>query len=118
MGAGGIVGLNYGTIDNCLGNFNIFHTGGIAGNNTNTGNIKNCSVFGSLHSGGGIVWINSGNIDNCKNYMSEIRAGSINGGIAGENQGINAVINSCVNYSNLSANSRDYSIIRRYIRSG
>ena len=70
---GGIAGENYGTIRNCTFNGTVTGeegVGGIAGSNTENGQIVSCSVSGTIRgktSTGGIAGNNSGTIINCKN---------------------------------------------------
>ena len=75
---GGIVGVNYGSIENCKFSGNVIgdnEVGGIAGVNEETGEIRRCesnaNVIGN-HSAGGIVGNNHGILNNCSN------SGSIN----------------------------------------
>ena len=75
---GGIVGVNYGSIENCKFSGNVIgdnEVGGIAGVNEETGEIRRCesdaNVIGN-HSAGGIVGSNHGILNNCSN------SGSIN----------------------------------------
>lgn len=71
--AGGIAGLNYGTIDNCIfvgSSFSSSNAGGIAGGNASSGIISNCKVAGCVTSyvvSGGIVGNNLGSIKSCDN---------------------------------------------------
>lgn len=70
---GGIVGRNYGLIDNCtfsgtVGGDN--EIGGIAGRNASTGEIRRCTstaVVTGNHSVGGITGSNQGTLNNCTN---------------------------------------------------
>ncbi len=75
---GGIVGVNYGSIENCKFSGNVIgdnEVGGIVGVNEETGEIRRCessaNVIGN-HSAGGIVGSNHGILNNCSN------SGSIN----------------------------------------
>ena len=75
---GGIVGVNYGSIENCKFSGNVIgdnEVGGIAGVNEESGEIRRCessaNVIGN-HSAGGIVGSNHGILNNCSN------SGSIN----------------------------------------
>ena len=70
---GGIVGVNYGSIENCKFSGNVIgdnEVGGIAGVNEETGEIRRCesnaNVIGN-HSAGGIVGNNHGILNNCSN---------------------------------------------------
>ena len=70
---GGIVGVNYGSIENCRFSGNVIgdsEVGGIAGVNEETGEIRRCesdaNVIGN-HSAGGIVGNNHGILNNCSN---------------------------------------------------
>ncbi len=108
-GFGGIVGTNYGTIDNCITKGQIrthgensTSTGGIAG--TNTGKISNCKNYAQMDiassRGGGIAG-ESGNpqgtpiIEKCINYGNIKNSGNYKGGIVGELSG--GIIDSCAN---------------------
>lgn len=75
---GGIVGVNYGSIENCKFSGNVIgdnEVGGIVGVNEESGEIRRCesgaNVIGN-HSAGGIVGSNHGILNNCSN------SGSIN----------------------------------------
>ena len=70
---GGIVGVNYGLVENCsftgtvIGDTNV---GGIAGSNAETGEIRRCKNAGVVlgdHSAGGITGSNDGTLNNCGN---------------------------------------------------
>ena len=70
---GGIVGVNYGLVENCsftgtvIGDTNV---GGIAGSNAETGEIRRCKNAGVIlgdHSAGGIAGSNDGTLNNCGN---------------------------------------------------
>ena len=70
---GGIVGVNYGLVENCsftgtvIGDTNV---GGIAGSNAETGEIRRCKNAGVIlgdHSAGGIAGSNDGILNNCGN---------------------------------------------------
>lgn len=73
---GGMIGENYGTIENCIffgivigGN----STGGIAGYNGSGGTITNCNAFGAVRGTkytGGIVGQNAGTLLRCTNAAS------------------------------------------------
>ena len=71
--AGGIVGINYGTIDGCTFTGNVegkSNTGGIAGVNEADGSIKNCAANGSVIGKtmtGGIAGYNAGTITDSDN---------------------------------------------------
>lgn len=68
-GEGGICGINYGIIANCLNTSSIdnaFETGGICAENYGT--IVNCVNFGEIsdsQNSGGICGINEGTVENC-----------------------------------------------------
>ena len=90
--AGGLVGVNKGTIENCInksvtiaGNSSK-GKGGIAG--INAGTIKSCSnnvvVDGNM--AGGVAGINNGNIKNCVNSAKITGVGYV-GGICAKNTG-------------------------------
>lgn len=70
---GGIVGVNYGSIENCKFAGNVIgdtEVGGIAGVNAESGEIRRCestaNVIGN-HSAGGITGSNHGILNNCSN---------------------------------------------------
>ncbi len=70
---GGIVGVNYGSIENCKFSGNVIgdtDVGGIVGVNEESGEIRRCesnaNVIGN-HSAGGIVGNNHGVLNNCSN---------------------------------------------------
>ena len=70
---GGIVGVNYGSIENCKFAGNVIGdtaVGGIAGVNAESGEIRRCestaNVIGN-HSAGGITGSNHGILNNCSN---------------------------------------------------
>lgn len=70
---GGIVGVNYGSIENCKFSGNVIgdtDVGGIVGVNEESGEIRRCessaNVIGN-HSAGGIVGNNHGILNNCSN---------------------------------------------------
>lgn len=105
---GGIVGKNYGTIENChnKGSFNgnIIQAGGIVG--WNIGTVRNCTNSGnfdvSCSSVGGIVGMigeagkPASTIEYCKN-TGTIRGSAAAGGIVGQNLD-GSTIKSCNNY--------------------
>ena len=70
---GGIVGVNYGSIENCKFTGNVVgdtDVGGIAGVNAESGEIRRCESSGNVignHSAGGIVGNNHGILNNCSN---------------------------------------------------
>ncbi len=70
---GGIVGVNHGTIKNCVFQGTVSGrdtVGGIAGINERTGTIAGCSVKGRItgyYSTGGVVGINHGALNYCTN---------------------------------------------------
>ncbi len=70
---GGIVGVNYGSIENCKFAGNVIgdtEVGGIAGVNAESGEIRRCESSGDVignHSAGGIVGNNHGILNNCSN---------------------------------------------------
>lgn len=90
---GGLVGANWGTIEECYNNGNITSTdyaGGIAGLNYET--ISNCYNSGiiacsSYSYAGGIVGTNSGTVDLCYN-IGNIKSTNYKGGICGKNSDI------------------------------
>ena len=70
---GGIAGVNYGSIENCVFRGSVEgdnEIGGIAGTNEATGQIRRCSSDAAVqgnHSTGGIVGSNHGILNNCSN---------------------------------------------------
>ena len=70
---GGIVGVNYGSIENCKFAGNVIgdtEVGGIAGVNAESGEIRRCESTGNVignHSAGGITGSNHGILNNCSN---------------------------------------------------
>ena len=84
--AGGVAGVNYGTINNCTATVNVTTSGdfgGIAG--SNYGTISSCKVYGTINQEvhnyeneyennavGGIVGYNHGRITNCLSGGDEI----------------------------------------------
>ena len=70
---GGIVGVNYGSIENCKFAGNVIgdtEVGGIAGVNAESGEIRRCESSGNVignHSAGGITGSNHGILNNCSN---------------------------------------------------
>ncbi|MBE5039314.1 GLUG motif-containing protein [Ructibacterium gallinarum] len=101
---GGIVGSNYGVIQNCSFSGTIageIKTGGIAGENRESGVIDYCmntAAVSGYETTGGIAGSNQGRIESSKNagiVNQEADASAVDtGGIAGENLG---VIRGCVN---------------------
>ena len=81
---GGLVGTNYGTIDDCSFNGKVSgmnYVGGIAGENY--GNIGGCKVEGSISGKrftGGVTGYSSGSISNCEN-RAEVNTGISPGGL-------------------------------------
>ena len=71
--AGGIAGINRGTVTDCSFSGTVIsetNAGGIVGINESTGVIKNCAVSGSvigLKTTGGIVGTNEGAVSGCRN---------------------------------------------------
>ena len=70
---GGIVGVNYGSVENCKFAGNVIgdtEVGGIAGVNAESGEIRRCESNGNVignHSAGGITGSNHGILNNCSN---------------------------------------------------
>lgn len=118
---GSIAGENYGIIENCYVNAFVegnrgtdlllrANIGGIAGNNTEDGIIRNCTSIGNMTARtssvayknfGGIAGYNNGTIQNCKNYMQITINTSVNinqiGGISGE-QSTTGTVQGCENH--------------------
>lgn len=135
--AGGIVGSNAGTIENCLFSGTIAaseYAGGIAGINHPSGRIIGCSVSGIVsasHFSGGIAGSNEGTIKDCTNeaginltaQQNQIEIGDITlgnitnteslaattdiGGIAGYSKG---TIISCINRGNVGYPHMGYNV--------
>ena len=106
---GGIVGRNFGTIENCISNVNVTidgsNGGGIAGENQGT--ISGCTSSGDVVSSngviGGIVGTNSqGTIIDCINggTVSTSNSSGTIGGIAGDNA--QGTISGCTNNGTVS----------------
>lgn len=97
-GAGGIVGLNAGTVKNCeltdnFGNAALSYLGGIVGINLH-GEVQNCTtrqnktVSGKNGVGGIVGWnLDDGIIQNCTSLANINAAGNAAGGTAGRNTG-------------------------------
>jgi hypothetical protein len=110
---GGIVGNNFGTIENCYSTGTIsiykYNVGGIAG--LNYGTISNCYSTASIHTkkdyAGGIVGFNYGTIDNCYSDGSVTADNYYAGGIAGgnNNEAIvdEGIINHCYSTGSISS---------------
>ena len=123
-GSVGLFATNYGKIDNMLVDVKIsveyvattsfLNVGGIAGFNTSSGSINNCTVeneilmFRDYAQTGGIAGRNEGYIANCTNRVNIHGHGDI-GGIAGATYG-NSIITACSNYGAI--NYYDYDIDR------
>ena len=79
-GIGGIVGINYGLLENLSFDGRILSietVGGIAGHNMESGVIRNCSnsgVISAMRRTGGISGFNEGTIENCEN-KGEVNVG-------------------------------------------
>ena len=87
----GIVGLNEGTVTDCVNRAMMDcdgYSGGIVGNNQ--GNISNCLNYGTIHGSGnqgGIAGYNSGCVELCGNEGSISTGWMHAGGIVGDNTG-------------------------------
>ena len=87
----GIVGLNEGTVTDCVNRAMMDcegYSGGIVGNNQ--GNISNCLNYGTIHGSGnqgGIVGCNRGTVEFCGNEGSISTGWMHAGGIVGDNTG-------------------------------
>ncbi|MGN1043111.1 MAG: GLUG motif-containing protein, partial [Christensenellales bacterium] len=107
VGCGGTCGSNYGTIENvnfisayAANTASGFSFGGIAGVNTSTGIIRNCTSamhitrINTTISDGGIVGDNKGSVISCSNtsfiYYQSLNAQKI-GGIAGINESTGSI---------------------------
>lgn len=117
---GALAGLNEGTITNSynLGHAEgAFHTGGLVGENTETGKIIHCFNAGSVLGGsyptdvsktGGLVAINNGYISECFNsgdietlgVIYDMVSNTMTGGLSGWNNG---TIENCYNVGRVSA---------------
>ena len=95
---GGIVGFNYGTIENCENKTYIelnSNAGGICGNNNSSGMIRRCSNTSEIllrdFNIGGIVGDNSGNVEECYNSGNILGPTTFarysKGGVVGRNLG-------------------------------
>lgn len=95
---GGIVGDNYGYIENCVFKGTVKgndYTGGIAGYNETTGVISNCKSYGNisgLHYTGGVAGINNGTIFSCIN-QSNVNTSNVDRGMSLEDINLNSLIN-------------------------
>jgi hypothetical protein len=105
---GGIVGLNFGTIDNCsfsgtISGTNNDDVGGIAGRNTGTviNSTSNATVSGKTRVGG-ITGENQGKIDNSYNTGAVTGSQQV-GGIAGGNSNSGNYIKNSYNTGNVTA---------------
>lgn len=108
---GGICGNNFkGTISNCYNkadlNMDVLALGGIVGQNTGGGNIKQCYNFGKIQRNientnktyiGGIAGINTANVYLCYNLGEVSSIVEIYGGIVGLN--VRGIIEYCFNNS-------------------
>ncbi|MFA7206844.1 MAG: Calx-beta domain-containing protein, partial [Saccharofermentanales bacterium] len=93
--AGGITGVNNGTITDCYNTGNITGTiaeysdaAGIAGHNNSSASIINCYNLGNISAvdaAGGIVSYNEGSISNC--YSAAAISGTLAGGLVSESLG-------------------------------
>lgn len=102
----GLVGYNYGTIQNVNVVDSYFqntgaNTGGVSG--YNGGTIKNCTNSGSVNGTnnvGGVSGFNVSNITNCVNSGSVSASGMYVGGVSGIN--VEGTITNCINSGNVS----------------
>ena len=109
---GGVVGYNYGTIENC------YNTGDIKGGNSvggvagyNYGTVQNCYNTGDIKGGtwvGGVAGYNYGTVQNCYN-TGDIKDGTYVGGVAGYNDRSGTVQN-CYNTGAVTGSSSSYYI--------
>ncbi|MCH5184933.1 MAG: hypothetical protein J1F64_02290, partial [Oscillospiraceae bacterium] len=103
---GGIVGMKYGTVENC-GNMGIISgdggIGGVVGWNYRSG-VNNCYNLGKV-SGGGVVGNNdSGTVSNCYN-LGKVSGESVVGGVVESNYRYSAVKN-CYNIGSVSGGKK------------
>lgn len=98
MVVGGIVGDNYGTVENCTfrgvikGND---YTGAIAGYNETTGILINCKSYGTImgqHYTGGIVGSNCGGVYRCTNH-ADVNTSNVDKGMSIEDINIDTYLN-------------------------
>ena len=104
--AGGLVGLNNGTIRGCYatGTATGGNAGGLVGLGLNNGTIRGCYATGTAIGGnaGGLVGENGGTIRGC--YATGTATGSYAGGLVGENGG---TISGCYATGNAEATGRN-----------
>jgi len=108
---GGIMGINYGTVENC------YVTGTVSGARTvggvvgfNTGTVSNCystATVISSNDAGGIAGANFSTVSNC--YSTGGVSGTTNvGGVVGQNGpgiDIDAIVKNCYSIGNISGNN-------------
>ena len=120
---GGVVGDNYGTVENCTfegvvkGND---YTGGIVGYNEETGIIMNCKVHGTIvgkHYTGGIVGANYGGIYRSVNN-AEINTSNEDSGMSIEDININTYLSSIMDLSGGTSESKSLDTSNNAIDTG
>lgn len=113
--AGGIVGFNMGSIENCSTSDEVFvsavtfNAGGIVGSNATGGIISKCANYSRVSfsgnngfNGGGIAGGNNGTITQCYNMGTITVTNTYAGGIAGYSDKY-SIINNCYNGGAISA---------------
>ena len=115
---GGVVGINYGTIENCHNTGAVSGSsivGGVAGRNNGT--ITNCCNTGEVSSRydyvGGVAGYNYGTIENCYN-TGEVTGTNSVGGVVGVNDGTNAKIQNCYNIGAVSGTGNNFGGVTGY----
>ena len=101
---GGVVGTNYGTVENCYSGTTVggidHSIGGVVGSNNPDGTVRNCHSVGSVNSTasyvGGVVGFNhaDGIVENCSNTGTVSNDGNFVGGVVGDNYG---TVQNCYN---------------------
>ncbi len=101
---GGVVGTNYGTVENCYSGTTVggidHSIGGVVGSNNPDGTVRNCHSVGSVNSTasyvGGVVGFNhaDGIVENCSNTGTISNDGNFVGGVVGDNYG---TVQNCYN---------------------
>ncbi len=115
---GGIVGRNYGVIENCENRAYLAlnsASGGICGDNQSSGSVRGCFNTNEILLAdwgiGGIVGTNSGTVEECYNVGNILASTSYarysKGGVVGRNYGI---IRKCYNLATVTGNSNNWNI--------
>ena len=115
---GGVVGRNYGTVENCHNAGSVSgssYVGGVVG--YNEGTVRNCYNAGGVHSycdgAGGVVGRNYGTVENCHNTGAVIGGTEVDseesgffgfGGVVGSNVG--GAVRNCYNTGDVTGDSR------------